>query len=69
LVCCCRLLGQGRHGTSFNSAAPESDVFLMGAPIIGGLLDSVIGIITGTLYGILPQLGALLGPLLPGPAL
>ena len=41
----------------------------MGAPIIGGMLDSIIGIVTGALYGILPQLGALLGPLLPGPAL
>jgi hypothetical protein len=32
----------------------------MGAPVIGGLLDSVVGIITGTIFGILPQLGALL---------
>jgi hypothetical protein len=32
----------------------------MGAPIIGGLLDSVVGIITGTIFGIAPQLGALL---------
>jgi hypothetical protein len=29
-------------------------------PIIGGLLDSVLGIITGTVFGIAPQLGALL---------
>lgn len=40
----------------------------MSLPIIGGMLDSFIGIVTGALYGILPQLGALLGPLLPGPA-
>ena len=32
----------------------------MGAPVIGGLLDSVVGIITGTIFGIAPQLGALL---------
>lgn len=32
----------------------------MGAPIIGGLLDSVIGIITGTIFGIAPQIPALL---------
>jgi hypothetical protein len=29
-------------------------------PIVGGLLDSVLGIITGTVFGIAPQLGALL---------
>jgi len=29
-------------------------------PIVGGLLDSVVGIITGTVFGIAPQLGALL---------
>jgi hypothetical protein len=32
----------------------------MGAPVVGGLLDSVLGIITGTIFGIAPQLGALL---------
>jgi hypothetical protein len=32
----------------------------MGAPIIGGLLDSVVGIITGTIFGIAPQIPALL---------
>jgi hypothetical protein len=32
----------------------------MGLPVIGGLIDSVIGIITGTVYGIAPQVGALL---------
>jgi hypothetical protein len=32
----------------------------MGVPVIGGLVDSVVGIITGTLLAILPQLGALL---------
>ncbi|MDT5235378.1 MAG: hypothetical protein QOF47_1365 [Mycobacterium sp.] len=32
----------------------------MGAPIVGGLIDSVIGIITGAVYGIAPQLAALL---------
>jgi hypothetical protein len=35
----------------------------MGAPVIGGLLDSVVGIITGTIFGIAPQLGALLASL------
>lgn len=29
-------------------------------PIVGGLIDSVIGILTGTLFGIAPQLAALL---------
>ena len=32
----------------------------MGTPVIGGLVDSVLGIITGTIFGIAPQLGALL---------
>jgi len=32
----------------------------MGVPVLGGLIDSVIGIITGTVFGIAPQLGALL---------
>jgi len=32
----------------------------MGLPIIGGLLSSVIGILTGTVFGVVPQLGALL---------
>jgi hypothetical protein len=32
----------------------------MGAPVIGGLIDSVIGIITGAVFGIAPQLAALL---------
>jgi hypothetical protein len=32
----------------------------MGAPVIGGLVDSVVGIITGTVFGIAPQLAALL---------
>jgi hypothetical protein len=39
----------------------------MGAPAIGGLIDSVIGILTGAVYGIAPQLAALLHSLgLPG---
>jgi hypothetical protein len=29
-------------------------------PIVGGLLDSVVGILTGTVFGIAPQLAALL---------
>jgi len=29
-------------------------------PVVGGLLDSVLGILTGTVYGIVPQLPALL---------
>ena len=32
----------------------------MGVPTVGGLIDSVIGIITGTVFGIAPQVGALL---------
>ena len=32
----------------------------MGAPLVGGLIDSVIGILTGTVFGIAPQVGALL---------
>ncbi len=32
----------------------------MGLPLLGGFVDSVIGILTGTAYGILPQLLALL---------
>jgi hypothetical protein len=29
-------------------------------PVVGGLLDSVLGIVTGAVYGIAPQLPALL---------
>jgi hypothetical protein len=32
----------------------------MGVPILGGMIDSFVGIITGALYGIAPQLVALL---------
>jgi len=32
----------------------------MGLPLVGGLIDSVIGILTGTVFGIAPQLPALL---------
>jgi hypothetical protein len=32
----------------------------MGLPGIGGLIDSVIGILTGTVFGIAPQVAALL---------
>ena len=32
----------------------------MGLPIVGGLVDSVVGILTGTVFGIAPQLAALL---------
>jgi hypothetical protein len=39
----------------------------MGLPILGGLIDSVIGILTGTVYGIAPQLAALLSSLGVGP--
>jgi hypothetical protein len=37
--------------------------FLMGVPLLGGLLDSVVGILTGTVYGISPQVLALLSSL------
>ena len=32
----------------------------MGLTLIGGFVDSVIGIVTGTIYGIVPQVLALL---------
>jgi hypothetical protein len=32
----------------------------MGVPILGGLIDSVIGIVTGTINGIVPQVLAIL---------
>jgi hypothetical protein len=32
----------------------------MGVPLAGGFIDSVIGILTGTVHGILPQVLALL---------
>lgn len=32
----------------------------MSVPILGGFVDSIIGIVTGALYGIAPQLGPLL---------
>jgi len=32
----------------------------MGLPVVGGLIDSVVGILTGTVFGIAPQLAALL---------
>jgi hypothetical protein len=54
---------EGRHRRFYNSAASESEVVHMGVPIIGGLLDSVVGILTGTFYGIAPQVLALLSSL------
>ncbi len=38
----------------------------MGAPIIGGLIDSVVGIVTGTAYGIAGAAGAVLASLIGG---
>lgn len=32
----------------------------MGLPVVGGLIDSVIGIVLGAVNGIAPQAGALL---------
>ena len=32
----------------------------MGIPILGGLIDSVIGIVTGTVHSIAPQVLAIL---------
>jgi hypothetical protein len=32
----------------------------MGLTLVGGLIDSVLGILTGAVYGIAPQLPALL---------
>jgi len=37
----------------------------MGVPVIGGLIDSVVGIITGTAYGIVGAASAVLHSLLP----
>lgn len=37
----------------------------MGVPVIGGFIDSAIGIVTGTVYGIVGAAGALL-PLIGG---
>jgi len=33
----------------------------MGAPVIGGFIDSAVGIVTGTAYGIIGAAGAVLG--------
>lgn len=38
----------------------------MGVPIIGGLIDSVVGIVTGTGYGIVGAVGAVLASLTGG---
>jgi hypothetical protein len=38
----------------------KAKCFSWGLPIVGGLIDSVIGIRTGTVFGIAPQLAALL---------
>ena len=54
------MLGQGRHGKFPQLGGSSESVFLMGVPVLGGLIDSVIGIITGAVYGIAPQLAALL---------
>lgn len=35
----------------------------MGLPIVGGLIDSMVGILVGAVYGIAPQVGALLSGL------
>jgi hypothetical protein len=35
----------------------------MGLPVVGGLIDSVIGIVLGAVNGIAPQAGALLSGL------
>lgn len=35
----------------------------MGLPIVGGLLDSVVGIVLGAVAGIAPQVAALLAGL------
>lgn len=35
----------------------------MGVPVLGGFIDSVIGILTGTFYGIAPQVAAFLDSL------
>ena len=45
---------------NFHQSALGKRVFLVGVPIVGGLIDSVVGILTGTVFGIAPQLAALL---------
>lgn len=57
LVCLCYFGWCGLVATSTNRPV-ESEVFLMGLPIVGGLIDSVIGIVTGTVLGVAPQLAA-----------
>jgi hypothetical protein len=49
-----------RADTQLPPIGLESDVFLMGLPIVGGVIDSVVGILTGAVFGIAPQLAALL---------
>jgi len=38
----------------------------MGLPLLGGFVDSVIGIVTGAVNGIVPQVLAIVAGLLPG---
>ena len=52
---------EGRSGVH-----PKKAVCSMGLPLIGGFVDSVIGIVTGTVNGIVPQVLAIVAGLLPG---
>ena len=45
---------------------PKKAVCSMGLPLLGGFVDSVIGIVTGTVNGIVPQVLAIVAGLLPG---
>jgi hypothetical protein len=59
---------QGRHHAFLQLGGPQkATCSLMGVPGLGGFIDSVIGILTGTFYGIAPQVLAFLASLgLPG---
>jgi hypothetical protein len=45
----------------FNPVVPPSkEYFIMGIVIVGGLIDSVVGIVTGTVFGIVGAVSALI---------
>ena len=56
-VYCCTVGLRGRPRASFYNSPPSESVFLM------GLIDSVVGIISGAVFAIAPQLAALLASL------
>ena len=54
------LEGPPRTFLQLGGPQKEKCSMLPALPIVGGLVSSVIGILTGTVFGIAPQLGALL---------